>query len=244
MSINHSPHSLVKLYIEPTNQCNLDCRTCIRNVWDEPQGMMPEDVFSRVIEGLRSFSPVPTVFFGGFGEPLFHPGILDMVTQTKALGATVEMITNGTLLTRDLSSALIRAGLDRLWVSIDGATPESYADIRLGAALSQVLENLADFRNAVYAEGGIGGCCGFAPSSRTQLGIVFVAMRRNIADLPAVIDIGRRFGAERFLVTNVLPYTREMIGEALYYRALDNNGYRHLNLPGIDVNETTYAPIY
>ena len=29
---------LKKLYIEPTNQCNLTCRTCIRNTWDESTG--------------------------------------------------------------------------------------------------------------------------------------------------------------------------------------------------------------
>jgi MoaA/NifB/PqqE/SkfB family radical SAM enzyme len=238
------PSRLAKLYLEPTSQCNLDCRTCIRNIWDEPQGMMSEEVFSRVMEGLRAFSPMPTVFFGGFGEPLFHPNIVEMVARAKALGASVGLVTNGTLLTRDISRELLRAGLGMLWVSLDGATPESYADIRLGAALPQVLENLAGFREAIYAEGSIGGCCSFVPSSKTKFGIAFVAMKRNIADLPAVIDIGLRFGAERFLVTNILPYTREMVDEVLYYRALNNGGYRHLSLLGMDVDETTYTPIY
>ncbi len=37
----HRPISrLAKVYIEPTNRCNLDCRTCIRNVWDESLGFM------------------------------------------------------------------------------------------------------------------------------------------------------------------------------------------------------------
>ena len=146
------PTRLAKLYIEPTNQCNLDCRTCMRNIWDEPMGKMSDAVFARIIEGLRDFSPPPTIFFGGFGEPLSHPEIVRMVAQAKALGAPVELITNATLLTPDLSRELIRAGLDRLWVSLDGATPESYADIRLGAALPQVLENLARFREVVFAE--------------------------------------------------------------------------------------------
>jgi len=65
-----SPTRLAKLYIEPTNRCNLDCRTCIRNVWDESFGMMSDAVFDRIIRGLKAFSPPPTVFFGGFGEPL------------------------------------------------------------------------------------------------------------------------------------------------------------------------------
>ena len=140
-----SPSRLAKLYIEPTSQCNLDCVTCMRNAWDEPQGMMSEAVFSRVLEGLQVLSPKPSVFVGGFGEPLFHPQIINMVGRLKKLGTTVELVTNGTLLTRETSYRLMEAGLDTLWVSIDGATPESYADIRLGATLPKVLENLAAF---------------------------------------------------------------------------------------------------
>ena len=177
----HLPTQLKKLYIEPTSQCNLDCRTCIRNTWDEPQGMMSEEVFSRVIEGLKSFSPLPTVFFGGFGEPLFHPHIIDMVARVKALGASVELITNGTLLSKNVSLELLKAGLDVLWVSLDGATPESYADIRLGAALPQVLENLAAFHSHVL-NAGSEGCCAMTYNIKTQLGIAFVAIKRNIAE--------------------------------------------------------------
>ena len=42
---------LSKVYIEPTNQCNLDCITCMRNVWNEPPGQMSEAVFQRILEG-------------------------------------------------------------------------------------------------------------------------------------------------------------------------------------------------
>ena len=236
------PSHLAKIYIEPTNQCNLKCSTCIRNVWDEPQGMMSEEIFSRAMEGLRAFSPVPTVFFGGFGEPFLHPGIVEMIRQAKSLGTSVELISNATLLTKELSLAVIEAGLDMLWVSLDGATPESYADIRLGAALPQVLENLAHFREAVCATGARVDCASWIP--KTRLGIVFVAMKRNIADLPAVMDIGRGFGAERFLVTNVLPYTKDMIDETLYNRAVAKSSSIYLSLPRMEVNEVTYTPIY
>jgi MoaA/NifB/PqqE/SkfB family radical SAM enzyme len=235
---------LAKLYIEPTNLCNLDCRTCIRNIWTEPMGRMSGAVFARIVEGLKSFSPPPKVFFGGFGEPLFHPGIIDMIRQVKASGCEVELITNGTLLTRDISRQLIRAGLDMLWVSLDGATPQSYTDIRLGAALPQVLENLNHFREATYGRTSYSECAGIPPVMHTKLGIAFVAMKRNIADLPAVIEIGQRLSAEGFMVTNVLPYTKEMVDEALYYRAVNNGGYRNFNLPGIDINETTYMPVF
>jgi MoaA/NifB/PqqE/SkfB family radical SAM enzyme len=239
---------LSKVYIEPTNRCNLECRTCIRNIWEEPLGEMSGATFARIVQGLRSFSPPPTVFFGGLGEPLAHPNIVEMVGQAKALGSSVELITNGTLLSKDLSKQLIEAGLDFLWVSLDGATPESYADVRLGAALPEVLANLTGFREARWATCFSSYFIDY--HLKPQIGIVFVAMKRNIADLPAVLRLGNRLGSHRFLVTNVLPYSAEMYDEILYSRALDDVIYKpspwghSLELPKIDINAMTHEVLY
>ncbi len=248
LRLNRPVTHLAKVYIEPTNACNLECRTCIRNIWDEPIGQMDSNTFDRVIEGLQAFSPKPTVFFGGFGEPMSHPGIVDMVARVKSLGATVELITNGTLLTQEMSRRLIEAGLDMLWVSLDGATPESYADVRLGAALPEVLVNLANFRRTRW--GDYPPPFGFDCHLKPQIGVVFVAMKRNIADLPAVIRLGNELGASRFLVTNVLPYTPEICDEILYSRALTDAIYlptlwgARMRLPKMDLNETTRESLF
>ncbi|RPI97896.1 MAG: radical SAM protein, partial [Chloroflexi bacterium] len=136
-----------KIYVEPTNRCNLNCLTCIRNAWDEPPGEMTPATFDRVLDAVRACPSPPTVFFGGFGEPLFHPRIVAMVRAAKASGAPVELITNAMLLTDSTARALIAAGLDVLWVSLDGAKPESYADVRLGAALPDVIANVRHVRD-------------------------------------------------------------------------------------------------
>ncbi|MFN7036946.1 MAG: radical SAM protein, partial [Bellilinea sp.] len=97
--ILHRPVTfLERVYVEATNVCNLQCRTCVRNVWDEAPGFMDEETFERVIEGIASFYPRPALFFGGYGEPLAHPRIFEMIARARAAGAEVEIITNGTLL--------------------------------------------------------------------------------------------------------------------------------------------------
>jgi MoaA/NifB/PqqE/SkfB family radical SAM enzyme len=232
---------LGKLYLEPTSVCNLACRTCLRNVWDEPAGHMSAATFDRILAGLRACPSPPLVFFGGFGEPLAHPRLVDMVGRAKSTGARVELITNGTLLSESVSRQLIAAGLDGLWVSIDGATPESYADVRLGAALPEVIANLAGFREAR----------GTQPWQlpRPEIGIAFVAMKRNLADLPAVLRLGHQLGASRFMVSNVLPYTAEMCSEVLYARALTDVAYLPspwlptLSLPKMDLDDFTREPL-
>lgn len=240
LHIRQSIHRLAKVYIEPTSLCNLACRTCIRNVWDEPMGRMESTTFERVIEGVAAASSVETVFFGGFGEPLFHPDITGMVRAAKQQAATVELITNGTLLTEKRSRELIAAGLDRLWVSLDGATPESYTDVRLGAALPKVLENIERFRS-------------LRPASQfptPEIGIVFVAMARNYHDLPALLRLARRLGATRFMVSNVLPHTPEMRDEVLYAHAMSNDTFfpsryqPELLMPKMDADRLSSPPLY
>ena len=92
-----------------------------------------------------------------------------MVAAAKALGGPVEFITNGILLTEQTSRQLIAAGLDRLWVSLDGARPESYADVRLGAALPVVLANVSRFSDSRPP----------LHPRRPEIGVAFVAMRRT-----------------------------------------------------------------
>jgi len=235
ITLGRSSASLARVYVEPTTLCNLRCRTCIRNVWDEPPGLMSAATFGRIMDGVRDLVPRPTVFFGGFGEPFAHPDLLAMLAEAKATGCAVELITNGTRLGADTRRELVRIGLDRLWVSIDGATPESYADVRLWDALPQVTEDLARLREERLAHG----------SGLPRLGIAFVAMKRNIADLPEVIRLGQRLGADRYSVSNVLAHTPEMREQVLYARSVDAEEVEpsawspEVSLPRMDLDELT-----
>ncbi len=210
--LHRTVNNLAKLYVEPSSRCNLDCVTCIRNVWTAPDEIMAGATFDRIISGLAEFSPPPAVFFGGLGEPLLHPNLADMIARAKGLGCRVEMITNGTILTERVSRELIEAGLDLLWVSLDGATPESYTDVRLGASLPKVLANLKGFSRARSK--------GHHPYP--EIGIAFVAMQRNIHDLPALMRIGKQLRATHLSISNVLPYTEDMCQERLYDKVLND----------------------
>lgn len=233
--LSRSSENLARIYIEPTNQCNLDCVTCMRNVWDEAPGQMSSETFQRILDGIRSFVPVPSVFFGGFGEPLTHPCICEMVAQAHSTGAAVELITNGILLSAAMARQLMEAGLQRLWVSLDGATPESYADVRLGAALPEVIENLQRLKELR----------GPMSSAAPRLGIAIVIMKRNIAELPDLIRLGKSLGADQFSISNVLPHTPGLRDEMLYARSFyegdlpASSWSPHIALPRLDINETS-----
>lgn len=229
---------LAKVYIEVTNLCNLDCITCMRNVWGEPPGKMSDQTFERIFETVKGMSPLPTVFFGGYGEPLIHHRLVEWVKRFKELGVRVEVITNGLLLTEERSLQFIRAGLDMLWVSLDGSSPESYADVRLGSSLPQVIENLKNLSRIRYKATDI-------DNTKPNLGIAFVAMKDNIADLPEVLRLGISLGAKQFSVSNVLAHTPELHEQILYKRTIFNTATRQttsipvVNLPRMDWDEHT-----
>lgn len=226
---------LTKVYIEPTVACNLDCITCFRNAWDQPIGRMSEATFENIFMGLQQMNPRPNVYFGGIGEPLFHNKTISWIRRIKELGVKVELISNGTTLTEKKSRELIAAGLDVLWVSLDAATPEGFEDVRLGAELPKILENVQRLANM---RGG-----GHFP--KPEIGIAFVAMKRNINDLPDVIRLGQSIGAKYFSVSNVQPATPEMQKDSLYKRTIRDIAYMpspmvpKLSLPKMDFNQDT-----
>jgi MoaA/NifB/PqqE/SkfB family radical SAM enzyme len=230
---------LSKIYIEPTTACNLDCITCFRNGWDQPLGRMTEETFESIFAGLQALDPLPAVYFGGIGEPLFHRQTIEWIARIKALGARVEMITNGILLTEKKARQLVDTGLDMLWVSIDGAAPQTYADVRIGAELPQILANLR--RLTKIRKGG--------HFPQPEIGIAFLAMQRNIDDLPKVIRLGISMGVKHFSVSNLQPATADMQADRLYTRTMRNIAYLpssvlpHLSLPKIDFNEQTQSAL-
>jgi MoaA/NifB/PqqE/SkfB family radical SAM enzyme len=133
-----------------------------------------------------------------------------MVAETTRIGARVEAITNGMLLDESRAAALLDAALDALWVSVDGASPECYADLCREGELSRVVENLEAWRDLKIRR----------RSETPEVGISFVAMRRNLAELPELLQLEHRVGARKFLVTNVYPHTLELLDEILYRRSI------------------------
>jgi len=94
-----SADPLKKVYVEPTNRCNLSCTTCIRNSWEESFEDIAWPVYQALIDGLADFPEVNTIAFAGFGEPLLHPRFPDMIRLAHSKGLRTEMTSNAVLLT-------------------------------------------------------------------------------------------------------------------------------------------------
>jgi len=220
---------LAKVYVEPTSRCNLDCRICIRNSWDEAQGDMSEGTFDRLLDGLKNLEHKPVMVFGGFGEPLFHPNIIEMLARAKEMTQRVEVITNGLLLSEQMAREFIRLRLDMAWFSVDRFHADAYGN---GATPLPNMERLNRLRRSLS-------------SQLPETGLVFVATNSNVDRLPDLLRTAGCYGVSRCMVTNVLPYTLEMCAETLYEGSLDQvDGAPSpwslgLELPRMDLGQNT-----
>jgi len=224
----HRPiQSLNRVYVEATNSCNLMCTTCIRNVWQEKTGFMKFQMFENLLDSLMAEPLKPEIFFGGFGEPLTHPAILDMVKLAKEKGFPTMMITNGTRLSDEVIDRLIQIPLDMLWVSVDSICEDSYESIRDGASFGSVLGNLGRFDSKRIA----------LRTKLPELGIAYVAMKRTVEQLPDLVVYARKIHAKRVMVTNVLAHTEDLAMQRLYSRSLRESGWTDIDviLPRVDL---------
>ena len=200
-----------RVYLEVTNECNLACRTCVRHSWQEDSGYMSFEVFSTLLEQLKAFPSLKKVQISGFGEPLAHPDILEMISLLLTRNLEVEVVTNGILLSSAVIDKLISCGLNSIVVSVDSLAEEEYQHIRTGGELSIVLENLNEIRQQKQQKN----------SLLPKVGIAFVAMKKNYHQLPNLINLPNKYGVSFAVITNLLPYTKEMQDEILYDRSRD-----------------------
>ncbi len=130
--------------IEPTTSCNLRCPECPSGLrsFTRPTGMLEKDTFERIISEMRSHLLYLTFYFQG--EPYLHKSFLEMVRYAKQNKIYTSTSTNGHYLTDSVAKDTVLSGLDRLIISIDGTTQETYKAYRVGGKLEKVLKGAAN----------------------------------------------------------------------------------------------------
>ena len=145
LELERAPTFPDRVYLESTNVCNLDCIMCPTglHVDTRPKGYIEWDLYTAVIDEIAPW--VEAVVLHSWGEPLLHKRFMDMVRYAKARDIWVETSTNATLLTEAKSREILDAGLDRIYLSMDGLTKETYEKVRVKGKFEEVLGNIERF---------------------------------------------------------------------------------------------------
>ncbi|HET6457245.1 MAG TPA: heme b synthase [Armatimonadota bacterium] len=131
----HSKEFIPRLvFWELTSACNLKCIHCRACPIDQRS---PEDLTTEegktLIEQIASFAKPVLVLSGG--EPLVRPDVFQLAEYGTSQGLRVALATNGTLVTPEVARQIKDSGIQRVSVSIDGASAKSHDAFRgtLGA---------------------------------------------------------------------------------------------------------------
>ena len=166
---------------EVTRRCNLSCRHCraAANKGPYPGELSTEKCY-RIIDAIAEVGS-PIVILTG-GDPMMRENIYEIARYGTGKGLKMVMSPCGTLLDDENARKLKEAGIDRISLSIDGATAATHDDFRrVPGAFEEVMRGIEAARKA-----GI------------EFQINTTVTKVNLAELPDILRLAIDLGAVAF----------------------------------------------
>lgn len=143
------------IQIFPVYGCNFRCEYCIHSLDAKERGYISDkrsmdmELFQKIVEDIKvSGQRIKMLRFAAIGEPLLHKEIARMVGYAKKaeIAESIDIVTNASLLTKELSDQLVASGLTRLRISLEGLSGKDYKKhAGVDINFSQFVENIRYF---------------------------------------------------------------------------------------------------
>lgn len=186
----------ITVSIEPTTACNLRCPECPSGLraFSRPTGNLKADFFRNTLDSI-SRELIYLIFYFQ-GEPYINPDFLEMVAYARKKGVYTITSTNGHFLNDANARRTVESGLDRLIISVDGTTQETYTQYRIGGKLEEVLQGA---RNVVDWKKKLG-------SKTPHLIFQFLVVRPNEHQIPDIYRLAKEIGIDQVLLKTAQVY--------------------------------------
>jgi radical SAM protein with 4Fe4S-binding SPASM domain len=173
--------------IEPTTACNLRCPECPSGLrsFSRPTGNLKEDFFRKTIDELHKEVFYLTFYFQG--EPYINPDFLEMVKYAHSKGIYTSTSTNAHFLNEENARKTVESGLDRLIISIDGTTQETYEAYRKAGKLSNVIQgtkNILKWKKELK-------------SKKPEVIFQFLVVKPNEHQIPELYKLAKELGVDK-----------------------------------------------
>jgi MoaA/NifB/PqqE/SkfB family radical SAM enzyme len=128
--------------IEPINACNLQCEFCSSppKLLHRSQKSLSFSEFKKIIDDIKDVTHYLWLFLAG--EPFLNLDFPKMVAYTSKNHLHTTTSSNIQPLNKEKAREIVEAGLDCLIVSFDGATKETYEQMRLGGDFKKLVRNI------------------------------------------------------------------------------------------------------
>ena len=189
----------ISISIEPTTSCNLRCPQCPSGLrsFSRPTGMLQGDLYKGILDDLGKDLTYLILYFQG--EPYLNTGFLDMVKYAHDKNIYTATSTNAHYLNDENARKTVESGLDRVIISIDGVTEETYKKYRIGGKLDKVLEgtkNLSEWKKKLNSP---------TPHIIWQ----FIVFSHNEHEVPEVKKLAKEYGVDELGIKTAQIYDYE-----------------------------------
>ena len=144
------------IYVDPADICNFNCKFCptgdkklMKKTPGRNHGLMDFNLYKKIIDDICEFEePIRVLRLYKDGEPLLNPHFADMVSYAKDKGCAINIdtTTNASLLNPKKNIDIIRSGLDRINISIEGVSDKLYKDFAgVSIDFKKIVENIGHF---------------------------------------------------------------------------------------------------
>lgn len=184
------------LSIEPTTACNLACPECPSGLkqFTRPTGKLNLELHDKMLQQVHK-----SVFYINYyfqGEPFLNPKFLSFIRQAKQYNIYTATSTNAHFIDQKKAEEIVASGLDRLIISIDGLTQETYESYRVNGKLEKVIE-ASKWLVAAKKE---------AKRKTPYLIFQFLAVAQNEHEIPAIYQLGKSIGIDEVRIKTAQLY--------------------------------------
>ncbi len=185
-----SPRSI---QIECTTRCNLKCTMCEISYWSEKPADLQFDNIQQMVEHLPKLRRVDLT---GIGEALMNPEFFKIIEFLKARGIYVTLNDNFTLITEKIARRIVELGVDQIFLSLDGATKDTYEQIRRGAKFETVIANTRRLLAIKHQMN----------RKLPEVKINSVVSLTNYQELPTLVELAHEMGVGMVQFVNVITF--------------------------------------
>ena len=184
------------LSIEPTTACNLGCPECPSGLkqFSRATGKLNIELNAKILREVAGHVFYINYYFQG--EPFLHPDFLELIKQAKKHRIYTATSTNAHFIDEKKAEEIVKSGLDRLIISIDGITQKNYEQYRVHGDLSKVISGT---EHLVKAKKRLN-------SSTPHLIFQCLAVKPNEDEIPAIINLGHEIGVDEVRIKTAQLY--------------------------------------
>ncbi|OGS20351.1 MAG: hypothetical protein A3J83_02140 [Elusimicrobia bacterium RIFOXYA2_FULL_40_6] len=162
--------------VEVTTRCHLKCIICEHTYWNEPPRDMSFDEFKKVVD---QFPKLKWIGLSGIGSSFINKDFIKMLQYLKSRHIFIEFYDTFDLIDSETSEELVKLGIDKIWMSCDGATKETYEKIRIGTKFEKVIGNVKGLIEAKKKY----------KTKIPELWFHYIVNKHNVSEMPQFVDL-------------------------------------------------------